>query len=80
MSSGFPDDFLRRFPAFRGELEYGDRRIGEQWLQVWEAAHASARESLYLRASIERKAGRIEVADAIEASATSLDVVDPSAY
>lgn len=34
----FPEDFLRHFPAFRGELSPSDQAIGEQWVRVWQAA------------------------------------------
>lgn len=80
MTASFSEDFLQRYPAFRGELSPGDQRIGEQWFAVWTNAQESAAEALQLRAAAERKAGRVEVADALEAASTSLDVIDQAAY
>lgn len=76
----FSKDFLVRYPAFRGDLSPADQRIGEHWFSIWTEAQASAAAALTIRASIERKAGRAVVADALDAAATALNVVDPAEY
>jgi len=80
MTASFSEDFLQRYRAFRGDLSPGDQRIGEQWFAVWKDAQESAAQALQLRAAVERRAGRVEVADALEAASTSLDDIDPAAY
>lgn len=41
--STFSEDFLKRYPAFRGDLTPGDQSIGEQWFRIWQAAQDAAR-------------------------------------
>lgn len=64
----FSPDFLAVFKAFNGDLSAADLALGRQWFRVWEQAQDAMRDSVLARAAQERRLGRVEVADALEAS------------
>ncbi len=45
-TSPFSEEFLKRYPAFRGALSPGDQATGEQWFAIWNAARESAADVL----------------------------------
>lgn len=70
----FTADFLYIYPEFKGELSQVDIAKGQQWFRVWRAAQESMRQAICVRAVVERRAGRIEVADALDAAASESSV------
>lgn len=74
----FTHDFLDVYPAFKGELTQGELGVGQQWFRIWQAAQLSMRQAMSVRAMVERRAGRVEVADAIDAAASESSVQSTS--
>lgn len=70
----FTADFLDIYPAFKGDLLPGDLATGQQWFRVWQAAQQSMRQAISVRAVVERRSGRVEVADALDAAASESSV------
>lgn len=70
----FSQGFLDAYPNFNGNLSAAEVTDGERLYAVWQRAQESMRKAIEVRAQVERRSGRIEVADALEAACSPLAI------